>query len=181
MRARVRANIEEAVRLYEACHECSRIIPEVGTNIAMGLPGAKGLEEVAGLTGRIIRVEDRAVGVGEAKFGATRYMGTVLLAAMRHNPEFRAVINIKYSPEIIRICGELGMEVETHEWEEKPKEVVEFKCAIPFSIEEMGRAPEVVYDLGDFGVEASVTIFGRSAVEVARKAIRIARRYAEEG
>lgn len=181
MSARVKADIERAVRLIEACHECSRILPEVGTNIAMALPDAKGLEEVAGLTGRVIRVEDRAVGVGEAKFGATRYMGTVLLAAMRHNPGFRAVINIKYSPEVIRICEELGMEAKTYEWEEKPQEAVEFKCTIPFSIDEMGRAPEVVYDLGDFGIEASVTVFGRSAVDVARKAIRIARRYAKEG
>jgi len=179
--ARVRSNIERAVKLIEACRECARILPEVGTNIAMALPGAKSLEEVAGLTGRIIRVEDQAVGVGEPKFGATRHMGTVLLAAMRHNPKFRAVINIKYAPEIIRICGELGMEVRTYEWEEKPKEAVEFKCTIPFTIDKIGRAPEVVYDLGDFGIEASVTIFGSTAIDVARKAIKIAKRYAKEG
>lgn len=177
MSARVRANIEKAVKLIEACRECARILPEVGTNIAMALPGAKSLEEVAGLTGRIIRVEDRAVGVGDVKFGATRYMGTVLLTAMGHNGELRAVINIKYSPEIIRICDQLGMEARTYEWEEKPKEAVEFKCTIPFTIDKIGRAPEVVYDLGDFGIEASVTVFGRTALAVAKKAIQIAKRY----
>jgi hydroxymethylpyrimidine/phosphomethylpyrimidine kinase len=177
--ARVKANIERAVKLIEGCRECARILPEVGTNIAMALPDAESLEEVAGLTGRIIRVEEQAVGVGKPKFGATRHMGTVLLAAMRHNPKFRAAINIKYTPAIIRICEELGMEARTYEGEEKPKEAVEFKCTIPFTIDKIGSAPEVVYDLGDIGIEASVTIFGRTAVEVAKKAIKIAKRYTQ--
>ena len=180
MSARINANIEKAVKMIETCSECAYILPEVGSNIAMALPNAKSLEEVAGLTGRIIRVEDRAVGVGEPKFGATRFMGTVLLAAMKHNPEFRAVINIKYSPEIVKICEGFGMEVKTYEWKEKPKEAVEMKCTIPFTIDMLQKAPEVVYDLGDVGVEALVTIFGRTAVDVAKKAIRIAREYSEK-
>jgi len=174
------ANIEKAVKMIETCIECAHILPEVGTNIAMALPNAKSLEEVAGLTGRIIRVEDKAVGVGEPKFGTTRFMGTVLLAAMRYNPEFRAVINIKYSPEIVKICKELGMNAKTHDWKEKPKEAIEMKCTIPFTIDKLQEAPEVVYDLGDVGVEALITIFGQTAVDVARKTIRLAKRYSEK-
>jgi len=177
---RIIANIEKAVKMFEACTECASILPEVGTNIAMALPNAKGLEEVAGLTGRIIRVEDRAVGVGEPKFGATKFMGTVLLTAMRYNPEFRAVINIRYSPEIVRICEELGMEAKTYEWEEKPREAIEMKCTIPFTIDKLQRSSEVVYDVGDVGVEAVVVIFGHTAIDVARKTIKIARRYVEK-
>ncbi len=60
MSAMVRANIERVVKPIEACRECAWILPEVGTNIAMALPGAKDLAEVAELTGRIIRIEDRA-------------------------------------------------------------------------------------------------------------------------
>lgn len=179
MRNRIIANIEKAAKMIEGCVECASILPEVGMNIAMTLPKAKDLEEVAGLTRRIIRVEDRAVGVGEPRFGATRFMGTVLLAAMRYNPEFKAVINIKYSPEIVTICEELGMEAKTYEWEEKPKEAIEMKCTIPFTIDKLQKASEVVYDLGDVGVEASVAIFGHTAIDVARKTIKIAKRYGE--
>ncbi len=171
------ANIEGAVRMIEGCSECASVLPEVGTNIAMALPGARCLDDVAGLTGRIIRVEDRAVGVGRPKFGATRYMGTVLLTAMRYNPAFRATINMKYSPEVVGVCKELGMDVGTFEWEEKPKEAVEMKCTIPFTIERLKKALEVVYDPGDVGVEASTVVFGRTALDVARKAVKIAKRY----
>ena len=180
MSAGVKLNIGKAVKMIEACREFAHILPEVGTNIAMALPNAKTLEEVAGLTGRIIYVENRAVGVGEPKFGATRFMGVVLLTAMRHNPKFRAVINIKYSSQIVKVCEALGMEVKTYEWGEKPKEAIEMKCTIPYTIDKLQRASEVIYDLGDVGVEALVTIFGHTAIDVARKAIRIARRYAEK-
>jgi hydroxymethylpyrimidine/phosphomethylpyrimidine kinase len=145
-------------------------------NIAMALPNAQNLEYVAALTGRIIRVEDRAVGVGEPKFGTTRYLGTVLLKAIKYSPDFRAVINIKYSPSIIAICKALGMEAMTYTWDRKPKEVIEFKCTIPFTIDKLGRVPEVVYDLGDVGIEPSVIIFGSDAHDVAQKATQIAQK-----
>jgi predicted fused transcriptional regulator/phosphomethylpyrimidine kinase len=43
------------------------------------------------------------------------------------------------------------------------------------------RASEVVYDLGDIGIEASIIVFGRTATEVADKAIKIAMRYVKKG
>lgn len=171
--------IEKAVQLVESCQACSHILPEVGTNIAMALPTARNLEHVAALTGRIIHVENQAVGVGEPKFGTTRYLGTVLLRAITFNPNYRAVINIKYSPMIITICETLGMEAVTYTWDRKPPEAIEFGCTIPYIIQKLGRVPEVIYDLGDIGIEASVTIFGSDALAVAQKAIRIARKYVE--
>jgi hydroxymethylpyrimidine/phosphomethylpyrimidine kinase len=170
----VKACIEKAVKLFESCTACSHILPEVGTNIAMALSKAGNLEQVAALTGRIIRVEDHAVGVGEPKFGTTRYLGTVPLKAMEFNPNYRAVINIKYSRTIISICEALGMEVKTYSWDTKPEEAIDFGCTIPFIIEQIGRVPEIVYDLGDMGIEASVTIFGSDALNVAQKAVCIA-------
>jgi len=174
----VKNEVRDALKIIEACEEFAYLLPEVGTNLVATQPKAKTLEEVAGLTGRIIRVEDRAVAVGEVKFGTSRYMGNVLLTAMRYSPDFRAAINIKYDPEVIAFCRELGMDAQSYQWDVKPKEVVESKCAIPFAIEELRRVPEIVYDLGDVGVEASVIIFGRTPAEVADKAIKIAKIYA---
>ena len=176
----VKANIAAAVRLIEDCQACSLILPEVGTNIAMSVPHATDLEDIAALTGRIIRVEDRAVGVGAPKFGATRYLGTVLLKAIELNANYQAVINIKYSEQIITICENLDMEARTYTWDVKPKEAIEFKCSIPYIINQLGRVPEVIYDLGDIGIEPSVTIFGSDALDVAQKTILIAQTLLKE-
>ena len=174
----IKVNIRAAVQLIEACRECVYLLPQVGTNIAMGKPNATHLNDIAALTGRIIRVEDRAVGVGMPKFGATRYLGTVLLTAMALNSSYQAVINIKYSPKIIATCEALGMDVMTYAWDIKPQEAIDFGCAIPSIIHQLGQVPEVIYDCGDVGIEASVTIFGSDALDVAQKAIHIAQRLA---
>jgi hydroxymethylpyrimidine/phosphomethylpyrimidine kinase len=176
----IKTNIIAAVQLIEACQECVHILPQVGTNIAMALPNATDLKDIAGLTGRIIRVEDQAVGVGTPKFGATRYLGTVLLAAISLNPHFQAVINIRHSSKIIATCEKLGMKAITYVWDIKPKEVIEFGCAIPSIIHHLGSVPEVIYDHGDIGIEASVTIFGSDALNVAYKAIRIAQQLSRQ-
>lgn len=172
----IKVNILAAVQLIEACRECVHILPQVGTNIAMGRSSAIDLNDIAALTGRIIRVENRAVGVGKPKFGATRYLGTVLLTAIALNSRYQAVINIKYSPKIITTCEALGMEVMTYVWDVKPQEAIDFGCTIPSIIHQLGQVPEVLYDRGDIGIEASVTIFGSDALDVAQKAIHIAQR-----
>jgi len=173
--------INEAVKKIEETEHFVNILPEVGTNLVMALPEATSLSEVVSLTGRIIKVENRSVGVGEPKFGASTYMGTVLLSAKRRDSEISAAINIKYSKDILETCRELNMEPKTYLWNIKPKEAVEFKCTIPWTIEKLGKIPEIVYDVGDFGVEASVIIFGKTAIEVADKAIKIATHYAKNG
>ena len=179
-RQRVLSSILDAVRIVETCGCFTSVLPEVGSNIAMALPGARSLEEVAGLTGRIIKVEEEAVAVGEPKFGATHFMGNVLLTAMKHDNNVAAVVNIRLSPKILDAARELGMEVATYAWDMKPPEIAETKCGIPFMLDNLKRVPEVVYDLGDLGVEPVTAIFGGTAVEATAKAIRIARRVSGE-
>ncbi len=173
-RQRVLSDILDAVRMVETCGCFVSVLPEVGSNIAMALPDARSLEEVAGLTGRIIKVEEEAVAVGEPKFGATRFMGNVLLTAMKHDRSVAAVVNIRLSPKILDAARELGMEVATYVWDMKPPEIAETKCGIPFILDNLKRVPEVVYDLGDLGVEPVTAIFATA------KAIRVARRVCGE-
>ncbi len=179
-RQRVILSILDAVRMVEICRCFVAVLPEVGSNIAMALPDARSLEDVAGLTGRIIKVEEMAVAVGEPKFGATRFMGNVLLTAMKHERNVAAVVNIRFTPKILEVAKELGMSVATYVWDLKPPEIAETKCGIPFILDGLKRVPDVVYDLGDLGVEPVTAVFGGSAVEAAAKAIRIARRVCGE-
>lgn len=176
----IKNSIKEAVKKIEETEHFASILPEVGTNIVMTPPEATSLSEVVALTGRIIKVENKAVGVGEPKPGASTYMGTVLLSAKRRNTEISAAINIKFSKDILNTCKELKMEPKTYVWDIKPKEALEFKCTIPWTIEKLDKVPEIVYDVGDFGVEASMIIFGQTAIKVAEKAIKIATHYAKK-
>ena len=70
MLEQIKNSINEAVKKIEESENFDNILPEVGTNIVMALLEATSLSEVVALTGRIIKVENRAVGVGEPKSGA---------------------------------------------------------------------------------------------------------------
>lgn len=178
-REQVLTNIREATRLIEASAAFHLIVPEVGTNIAMATEAAESLDDVAGLTGRIIRVETNAVAVGEPKYRATGYMGIVLLRARKYDGTVRAVINIRNSPSVLEACHALSLQAVTHTWPVKPQDAVESKCSIPFILDALQAVPDVVYDFGDIGLEAVLAIFGPSAVAVAQRAVRIAEKVAE--
>ena len=178
-REQVLSNIREAVHLIEASSAFHLILPEVGTNVAMATDAAESLDDVAGLTGRIIRVETNAVAVGEPKFGATGYMGTVLLRARKYDRSVRAVVNVRNSPQVLDACRALSIQAVTHTWAVKPQGAAESKCSIPFILDALQDVPDVVYDYGDVGIEAVLAIFGRAAVDVAGRAARIADKVAE--
>jgi hydroxymethylpyrimidine/phosphomethylpyrimidine kinase len=93
-------------------------------------------------------------------------------------------MNIRYSEEMLRIIDDLGYSHASYDRTKEPEEVKAAEGAsIPWGIEEAIRAyggvPDVVYHTGDWGKEPMMLVFGKDAVEVAMKAIRIARRLAE--
>ena len=46
------------------------------------------------------------------------------------------------------------------------------------AVRRAGQMPDVIYHLGDWGKEPMITIVGKSAVEVAKKAVRVAKKLA---
>ncbi len=44
------------------------------------------------------------------------------------------------------------------------------------AVERAGRVPDVIYHLGDWGKEPMITLLGRTAVEVAERAVEVAKR-----
>ncbi|RLI33465.1 bifunctional hydroxymethylpyrimidine kinase/phosphomethylpyrimidine kinase, partial [Candidatus Bathyarchaeota archaeon] len=44
------------------------------------------------------------------------------------------------------------------------------------AVRRAGRDPDVIYHLGDWGKEPMITLLGRTALEVAERAVEIAKR-----
>ena len=47
------------------------------------------------------------------------------------------------------------------------------------AVKKAGRVPDVIYHLGDWGKEPMITLVGKNAVEVAERAVAVARKLAE--
>lgn len=183
---RVISSVSEALCLLESSEFAPLLSPECQINLAMSLPlrYASGVESVCGVPGRISNAGGRLKPASCPSFGGSRHVARAVLSAMRHDPGVRSAMNIRYSGEILRVLNDLGYSHSSYDRTKEPEEIKAAEGAsIPWGIEEAikahGGVPDVVYHTGDWGKEAMMLVFGKDAVEVAMKAIRIARRLAE--
>jgi len=57
-------NLEEALEIIKKSPGFSNLIPEVGCNIAMAIPDASSILDVAAVSGRIVRLKNEPHAVG---------------------------------------------------------------------------------------------------------------------
>ncbi|HWR26048.1 MAG TPA: bifunctional hydroxymethylpyrimidine kinase/phosphomethylpyrimidine kinase [Methanosarcina sp.] len=167
-------NLKEAVLILEKSPDFSKLIPEVGCNIAMAIPGAESYEDIAAVEGRIVRCKKQAIPVGCVDFGASRHVGSIVLAAHRYDPEIRAAINVKYSEKNLSICGEAGFSISSFDRAGEPENAGILDWGTIEAIKKYGSVPKVIYDKGGVGKEPMIRLFGRDAVEIAKLAVGLA-------
>lgn len=151
------------------------LLPEVGSNLVMALPGARDPSEVIGLTGRIVRVNERPVLTGFPAPGGSEHVANVVLTAMRHDPRMRAGLNVRFSEEILSRCRKLGLRIAKFSREKEPPGVKTMRWGTEWAIKEAGEVPSVIFDRGGRGKEPMIRLLGRTATEVAVLALKLAK------
>jgi len=174
----VLSNLKAAVNLIQASKEFAEVIPEVLVNIVEATPDAKSIRDVAGIPGRIARVDGAPRAFMQPEFGASRHLASVLLAAMQINPRVHAAINIAYNRFVKEAFERLGFKVYIFTRREPPTNADEAQARVAEEISNLGKRgeplPDVFVDAGGYWIEPSAYIFGVDAVEVAQKAIKVA-------
>ena len=173
--------LSEAVELLEAHNEVSSVIPEVQSNIAMSLPKfyLRGVEDVAAIPGRIVRFKKSIKASGAPEFGASSHLARILLKVMSYDPETRSMMNIKYTPEVVEACERLGLAISSFDRSEESQELKAVEggtlpWGVDYAIKKIGRVPDIIYDKGEVGIEPMVRVFGKDALDVSKKVIKIA-------
>lgn len=176
-RYRVTQNTMDALDMIQNCQPFTSLIPEVGCNIAMAIPNAEEIPDVAAIEGRIIRLKGYPRTFGCIDFGASSHVARIVLAAMKFDPEIRSAVNIKYSPKILDICSELGYTISSFDRANEPEETSTMDWGVTYAINTCKAVPDVIFDKGDIGKEPMVRLLGKSAIEVTSKAIKVAEKY----
>ncbi|MGC8817207.1 MAG: bifunctional hydroxymethylpyrimidine kinase/phosphomethylpyrimidine kinase [Candidatus Hadarchaeum sp.] len=172
--ARALGEVWKAAQLLVKSPKFVKLIPEVGTNIVMALPGAKSRSEVVGLSGRIVRTSNGAVLTGFPELGGSEHMANAVLTAHRFNPRILAAMNIKFSEETLRLCQSLGLSISSFDRIMEPKGVKTMEWGTEQAIKKAGTVPQVIYDRGGLGKEAMIRLLGPTPSEVAHLALKIA-------
>lgn len=163
-------DVREAVKLIETSPYFTKVMPEVSVNIVLAREGAKTVEDVLAVPGRIVKVMERPKALMEPRFGASTHMARVVLLAHKRDHKARAVINLKFDERVGDVLRGLSLN-----YRFIPRKGEELLTAIERELRE--GVPEALIDRGAVGIEPMTYLFGRSAKEVARIALRVARLY----
>ena len=174
-KGRALEEVWQAAQLLAEDSEFVKLLPEVGSNIVMALPGAEKTSDVVGLSGRIVRVGDRARLTGFPKLGGSEHVANLVLTAMHHDHRVRAGLNIRFSEGILRVCKKLGLNVSGFDRSREPHGVKTMVWGTKQAIKKTGKVPQVIFDRGAPGQEAMTRLLGSSPIEVAKLALRVAR------
>jgi len=179
-RYNVLMNLEKAKTLLEATPEVAMIVPEVGMNIAMAIPYAESIDDVAAIEGRIVKTSEGARAVGNPKFGCSSHLARYILEIIKHDKSKRAAINLKFSEAILENLEKPGMTMSFYDRRKEPEEIRKVDgMTVPWGVKQavnrIGKVPDVIYHRGDVGKEPMIVILGHQAYDLAKHTAQLAR------
>jgi predicted fused transcriptional regulator/phosphomethylpyrimidine kinase len=176
------SDVEKGVEILQNSEYMAELIPEVRSNLVKARENARTIDDVAGVPGRITTVNGLVRAFMKPEWGASSHMARFVLEVMKHDPQRRSAINIRYNNDIIEICEKLGLKISFYNRLEEPDDIREqegktVSWGVEQAINRIGEVPDVIYHTGDWGKEPIITIIGIDAVEVAEMAVCIAKLY----
>lgn len=160
-----------AINELEAITDVGKLIPETQSNFAYAIPNATSIKEVAGIKGRIVRIDQKVKASSCIEFGATQHIASAVISYMNINPLMRAGFNIKYDKKIIELLqsfmkiSEYDRRLEPQKLKEKEGYTIQWgvKKAILKDKEVRG-----IYHKGDIGKEPMIILFGHNPAEIVK-------------
>jgi len=152
-----------------------QLIPEVGSNLGYSIPEPKNESDVAGFTGRVVREGKHGRIVGCPRFGASKHVARIIVAASKHDPRIRSAMNIKFNERNLDACKKAGLTVSSFSRNNEPEGVSSMDWGTTEAIKAFGAVPDAIWDEGGHGKEPMIRIMGNDPVEVLEKISRISK------
>jgi hydroxymethylpyrimidine kinase / phosphomethylpyrimidine kinase / thiamine-phosphate diphosphorylase len=163
----------------------ARLVAEVGMNIAVATPYAIGPDDVAALEGRITRANTPRgfvpIHAGGVAFGASKHMSRLLLTLREHDPQVRAVMNIRHEAETLQALKDMGWDVVEADRRHEPqdsraREGSSMDWAARHVMRDRSDAPDAITDPGEPGKEPMIRLIAHDLDMLLAKASELAAR-----
>jgi len=161
-------------------NKIGNLIPEVHSNLGYALPFAENSEDVAAFPGRITKLHNSIATLSTPEFSSSRHIASIILTLMKHDPNFRSVMNIRFSEKIIQTCEGVGLKVRSFDRADEPlriksQEGSSLEWGTQEVLKKQNEIPDIIFDRGDVGKEPMVRVIGKNPGEVVRKVLKIKR------
>ncbi len=175
-RPQVLDDLARSVARLAAMPGLAGLVPEVRMNMALALPFADCIDDVAAYSGRITCTRrGEVIPAGCPEFGASSHMAKVVLAARRVNPDISCALNIRFSDAIIEALDAIGVVAAWFDRADEPSYLkeregssLEWGTFDALSRHEEPTAVRAVCDRGEVGKEPIVRILAEDSDRLLR-------------
>ncbi len=187
MHLQTQNHVETWMKLYEIVSVIPTtlpvtFIPEVGCNIGFALPKAETRNDICAIDGRIVRTSTGPHRCGPLRFGASKHIASIILAAMRKYPLIRSAMNIKYTPSVLSLCKKTEYTIASFHRDEEPKYASStMDWGTTTALNTIATCPDLIYDIGGTGKEPMIRILGTNPNDVMTKLKKICDAAKDEG
>jgi len=170
--------LNQAINEFIGIRDAYKKIPECQTNFVFSKKNPKSIEDVLGVSGRIVKTGNKVVIAGELSYGGSKHVATALISMNMKYPDVRSAINLKYNKEDISKLSKDGLIISSYNRNEEPKMLKDkegnsIKWGIKSAIKKSERQPDVIYHKGDFGKEPMTIVFAKSPSLVIKKVLKL--------
>ena len=153
-----------------------KLIPECQTNFVFSKNKPKKINEVLGISGRLVKAGDKIIQAGELRYGGSQHVATAVLEVSKKFPEIRSAINIKYEPNFVIKAKKHGMNIISYDRKKESKNSKQKEnSSISWGISSClkSKKPDIIFHKGDMGKEPMIIIFGDNPEQVVKKILLI--------
>ncbi|MDC0927840.1 bifunctional hydroxymethylpyrimidine kinase/phosphomethylpyrimidine kinase [Nitrosopumilus sp.] len=174
---------ELKIKLLNSINEFTKInkiyqnIPECQTNFVYSKQKPKSINEILGISGRIVKAGEKVIIAGDLSYGGSKHVATALLSINKKYSKIKSAINLKYRKETISKIKKLKLTTYDYDRNQEPKNVKNKGSTIEWgmksAIKNSKKPPDIIYHKGDFGKEAMIIVFGETPDMVIKKILKI--------
>ena len=169
-------HLQDSIDEFKQTKNIHRIIPECQTNFVFAKINPKTINDILGVSGRLVKAGKEIVTAGEIVYGGSQHVASAVIQVNKKFSEVLSCINIKYDTKIISLAKKLGFTVLSYDRSKEPKNMKKQEnSSIIWGVSSIlkNKCPDLVYHKGDFGKEPMILIFGESPNDVIKKVSKL--------
>ena len=169
-------SLHKSINEFIQIKDIHQLIPECQTNFVFAKRNPKTINDVLGISGRLVKAGKEVITVGNIMYGGSQHVASAVIQLNKKFPEILSCINIKYDKKIILKAKKLGLIIQSYDRNKEPENVKRREnSSIIWGISTIlkKKCPDIVYHKGDFGKEPMTLIFGKNPNDVMRKVSKL--------
>jgi hydroxymethylpyrimidine/phosphomethylpyrimidine kinase len=171
---KIKTELASAIQEFTNLNCVTSLIPEVQTNFVFAKQNTKSIDDIIGVSGRIVRAGNAAIVAGGLKYGGSYHVGSAVLTIQEKFPQLRSAINVRFDEGFIKKMQKAKYKILSYERAREPKktrlkENSTISWGIQRAIKNSTTPPDAIYHRGDIGKEPMIILFGENPKDVLAK------------